>query len=607
MSTMTSCCCGDDACGIGLPIVLPWKVQRDDWETATGYVQHDLVLASDGRYYVAKIAHTSGATTQPGVGDDWATVWDLGEPQMRCAWVEIAGLKYKDCMPVFGFRPDDDPTVLRVMRFGSGSFNLNDKGKVIQFPRQVLDQVGDPTGFMDAGWYPGVGTDGCFWLFAGCCGCPQFDPFEATGFGGGRVTPDSYSVGGFFVIHVRESIIEVSIHGGAVWSLSDRALQAQNADCNDVPCSPVFGPNPSVTTSHARYLYFQGAATIPPGGWIGADGVPVSDLVISNDLATDDIGKIIFDDDGNPLVVVAGGEGTVTIKAGAHAVGWETSIGNAMSSAGSVPSPQDCTADDPPLPDPGEPICCGPGGGGGGGGGLIPPWDPPLPPAEYCMLTPCAGAPGFCVGGSVNKNLLCALLGIAPCDPEGLVVLDSLGCCLQLSDCNAAKGGSTTVFGLSLVSGGCAAPECVPPPCQCGACCYEPGTTLTVDYTKETYNCSARTTTTVTGTLQMGECGQFGGSLHHKIVKNWDSPEIPDETTEEDFNEAQVWIDCADETWHWANTGFGTALVPLLDDPASVTKEDCTGFSYNYDAGNPPEFCSDQTEILTLTPSSSAC
>lgn len=59
--------------GIQGPAGFRW---RDDWATATAYLVSDLVYV-DGSLYIAKAAHTSGALTEPGVGANWQTVWDL--------------------------------------------------------------------------------------------------------------------------------------------------------------------------------------------------------------------------------------------------------------------------------------------------------------------------------------------------------------------------------------------------------------------------------------------------------------------------------------------------------------------------------------------------
>lgn len=46
------------------------------WVTATAYVANDLV-ENDGSAYICTVDHTSGATTEPGVGADWEDDWDL--------------------------------------------------------------------------------------------------------------------------------------------------------------------------------------------------------------------------------------------------------------------------------------------------------------------------------------------------------------------------------------------------------------------------------------------------------------------------------------------------------------------------------------------------
>lgn len=49
---------------------------RDDWTTATAYAVRDAVY-HEGSSYRAIAAHTSGASTEPGVGASWETVWEL--------------------------------------------------------------------------------------------------------------------------------------------------------------------------------------------------------------------------------------------------------------------------------------------------------------------------------------------------------------------------------------------------------------------------------------------------------------------------------------------------------------------------------------------------
>lgn len=46
------------------------------WVLAANFIVRDGV-ARDGRTYIATVAHTAAADTEPGVGANWATVWDL--------------------------------------------------------------------------------------------------------------------------------------------------------------------------------------------------------------------------------------------------------------------------------------------------------------------------------------------------------------------------------------------------------------------------------------------------------------------------------------------------------------------------------------------------
>jgi hypothetical protein len=69
---------------------------RGAWLTATAYVVDDAV-SSYGSSYIAKSAHTSGATTQPGIGSSWATVWDLlaakGDPGDAAGGNDVANVR----------------------------------------------------------------------------------------------------------------------------------------------------------------------------------------------------------------------------------------------------------------------------------------------------------------------------------------------------------------------------------------------------------------------------------------------------------------------------------------------------------------------------------
>jgi hypothetical protein len=55
---------------------VPGAAERGRWLTATGYSANDAVM-SNGFAYVCTSPHTSGASTQPGVGASWPTKWNL--------------------------------------------------------------------------------------------------------------------------------------------------------------------------------------------------------------------------------------------------------------------------------------------------------------------------------------------------------------------------------------------------------------------------------------------------------------------------------------------------------------------------------------------------
>jgi len=53
------------------------KYWRGAWVTSTLYAPGDGVRGSDNSAYVCTVEHTSGASTEPGVGADWDDKWDL--------------------------------------------------------------------------------------------------------------------------------------------------------------------------------------------------------------------------------------------------------------------------------------------------------------------------------------------------------------------------------------------------------------------------------------------------------------------------------------------------------------------------------------------------
>lgn len=76
-------------------------VWRDAWLTATAYDEADTV-SNGGSSYICTAAHTSAAGTEPGVGASWATVWDLvtagGQPGLdwQGAWTTATAYLVND-------------------------------------------------------------------------------------------------------------------------------------------------------------------------------------------------------------------------------------------------------------------------------------------------------------------------------------------------------------------------------------------------------------------------------------------------------------------------------------------------------------------------------
>ena len=69
------------------------------WVTATSYDNNSNgdgdVVTRSGVYYKCTVDHTSGASTEPGVGGSWATVWEVlnvpGLNTFHSCWVEVGG------------------------------------------------------------------------------------------------------------------------------------------------------------------------------------------------------------------------------------------------------------------------------------------------------------------------------------------------------------------------------------------------------------------------------------------------------------------------------------------------------------------------------------
>lgn len=68
----------DSATGVYIPLANSANefIWEGAWVTSTAYTAND-VVSNLGSSYVCTSGHTSGASTEPGVGASWATVWDL--------------------------------------------------------------------------------------------------------------------------------------------------------------------------------------------------------------------------------------------------------------------------------------------------------------------------------------------------------------------------------------------------------------------------------------------------------------------------------------------------------------------------------------------------
>lgn len=95
-------------------IVVP--ILRGAWQTATAYKSYDAVN-NDGTSYISFLAHTSGASTEPGVGGSWQTVWflwseagDDAVPEARLAAVEALAAANKVRIDATQIRVNFDTT-----------------------------------------------------------------------------------------------------------------------------------------------------------------------------------------------------------------------------------------------------------------------------------------------------------------------------------------------------------------------------------------------------------------------------------------------------------------------------------------------------------------
>ncbi len=369
--------------------------------------------------------------------------------------------------------------------------------------------------------------------------------------------------------------------------------------------------------------------------------------------------------------IIAGGGGTVTLTA-PFAPGWQNTIGNAAVSCGAVPACD--AGDPPVPPPPWCPDCGpGGGGGGGGGGGDIPP-PPPPPRRPWRKLNKCDGGgfSGLWVSGAsygragivikadlasgetclvtgelqnsawppgplLNSTVLGIFDTCADCDQcwklvgcpgstmgtvhtdvdlsawEGRVVevlsidgVDQEGQCATVSSASNCPETQDAIIGATLT--GCDDPACGA--CQCGECCYKTSTTLDVNYTSFFESEAGTTTTTITGTLEMGEaCGVFGGTLTKHQEKTVANGPPPEPTPDVELDGAVVWVDCGSAAWNWNSESGLPAKADLtnkVNNDGAMLDEDCTSLTYNFDDGFPVVF-GHSTEDLALTPSNSSC
>lgn len=444
------CCCTRD-CGVWPPCEDAWDVNRGEWATATDYAVGDLAWATvsgNRAYYICSSAHTSGASTQPESGGSWATVWDAGDRQPGCLWLETEGLEFKDCFEIYD--PDGEDSSVRASwchlmngicdnDLGDFSyFYFPDRMSLLSFYNRYTNGGDEPRPCRS--WGNRFSPDYSVAVLS-VCNCTDEDsdgaidtslPSWWPNFGAsGLLYVESYAL----VEFEDDDTVRVRIIGTP-------RTGAPAVEPDDVqPTLPML-------------LLFDGVADVP-SGWVQADGTVSGSITIDNNQAVAMIGTTLATEDGYPTLKVGAGGGSVTITS--TDPGGSPPYDNAMSRAGILSSPDESTCSgyeppqppDPPEPDPPTDPPTPPTPP------VPPPWPPipPIPPTQTCTLTPCDDAPESCVGGTVTRDLLCAALNITPCDPDGEVVVDALGCCYTVGGCGDGKGGTMSVAGLSLATG----------------------------------------------------------------------------------------------------------------------------------------------------------
>ncbi|GAB4198240.1 MAG: hypothetical protein Kow00105_12210 [Phycisphaeraceae bacterium] len=380
------CCC--DCVGMGLPIFTDWNVNRGAWASGNSYAVGDLVFSgAPAAYYVCTQAHFAvDSSVQP----PNATYWTLADRALKCLYVEMANIGFKDCMSLVGIEDGETETTTGPrVRLSEYSIWIPDKWLLRQ-----RKPYPDAEGYQNRLLYfygGGIGT-GCWWSHLCDCDSDIYTEVVTVQTQVGLITTYTDSYHSAFTIQAifTENEVEVVIFGGLFPYSSGADGDYTPEVGTHTPCK-----HPTLWMSVEMEL-FRGKATIP-AGWIDAYGEASSTITISNGWSCSDIGTVL--EPGTvptghirPLGrrIVGAGSGTVKLTP-PHALGWQDNISNAVVSCGTVPP---CDAGDPPQPPP--PWCpgCGPGGpggGGGGGGGHIPPPPPPPPKRRYAPVNKCSG------------------------------------------------------------------------------------------------------------------------------------------------------------------------------------------------------------------------
>lgn len=116
------------------------------WTTATDYTAGGFASSGGVNYYCTG-DHTSGASTEPGVGADWEDYWyaetgNILEVPTHYASADLAALKFVQSADVMTFTHPDYP-INELRRLGATTWTFG--------PRGVLSSVDQPTGVANSG------------------------------------------------------------------------------------------------------------------------------------------------------------------------------------------------------------------------------------------------------------------------------------------------------------------------------------------------------------------------------------------------------------------------------------------------------------------------